>query len=170
MAFPLSKELSEQILTATRRWEAEFASGDAQRFAECYTKDALMLPAGVPMLKGREAIAGFHKVMWEGFGARKIDLVSEEMLAADQSDAPAAINHVLHHRIYTADGTLIEKGKCMATWRQEDGTWRFSHDMFNSDGKAAPTRTLRRVPQHIARTAPHPLISAICIATGANAS
>jgi hypothetical protein len=41
--------------------------------------------------------------------------------------------HVGTFTLMTADGTTVDQGKFIETWRLEDGEWKISNDQFSSD-------------------------------------
>lgn len=101
--------------------------GDIATAMSVYTDDAKLLPPNSPTLTGVENIQQF----WEGAAeALGIKGVSINTVTVDFLDDTA-----IEHGEYTltlANGT--DKGKFIMVWkRQDDGSWKWHVDIFNSD-------------------------------------
>src|SRR5581483_10523797 len=64
-AFPAMAQTKAAIQQLNDQWAAAYNKGDAAAVAAMYTSDAYLLPAGAPMVKGRDAIAGVWKKVME---------------------------------------------------------------------------------------------------------
>lgn len=105
---------------------AALARKDAQAIAATYTEDAELLPPGSPELRGRDAIRAY----WQGaidMGVARAEMSRRELVRLGE-DA----YEVGQFTLYGADGSVLDQGKFIVVWRQEQGEWRWRRDIFNS--------------------------------------
>lgn len=97
-----------------------------------YTDDAMVLPPGAPLVKGRAAIQQF----WNDMSAWSIKDVK---LTTAQLDVfgDVAIETGGYSMKVTPPGAsapMEDVGKFIVVWkRQKDGSWKIYRDMFNAD-------------------------------------
>lgn len=101
--------------------------GDPSFFASVYTKDALVMPAGSPKLKGMENIIGFFKVE-EGTPPFKVNVLSEEITGNEEN-----VFEVGTYEIVNDKNESFEKGKFIVVWKQENGTWKIHREIWNTN-------------------------------------
>ena len=124
-----------QIDEPYQRFSAAYASLDADRVAALYTDDALMLPPGGDILRGRGAIReryedGFDDDRKRGHTRRITFELVERVEAGDlRSD----------YGYYTIIGKSPDdrehrsRGKFSKVWRRDkDGVWRIKSDSYSS--------------------------------------
>ena len=44
------------------------------------------------------------------------------------------------YELYDAQNKILDKGKYVVVWKQENGEWKLFRDIFNSDLPAAPAK------------------------------
>ncbi|HVM07019.1 MAG TPA: SgcJ/EcaC family oxidoreductase [Acidimicrobiales bacterium] len=113
------------------RFSSALERGEAAAMADCYTGDGLLLPPGLPAVSGRDAIEAFWRAGIEaGVHAVKLETLSLEAWG----DAAVEVGRATV-TIEAPDGTVIaDVGKYVVVHRrQEDGSWRWAVDIFNSD-------------------------------------
>jgi uncharacterized protein (TIGR02246 family) len=102
--------------------------GDAAAVAAMYTDDAVLLPPGSDMVKGRSEIRSFWQKTAEQAGDLKLTTVDVKALG---SDAAREI------------GTFVAKtkgaqpqevpGKYVVVWRKVGGDWKLATDIWNAN-------------------------------------
>ena len=103
-----------------------FNSHDAKDLAALYAPDAVLLPPNQPAVFGRDAIRANHQELF-AMGDFKIDIESLETVIDGQLAYVAG-----RYRMWTDDGTLVDRGKYIEIWRPVDGEWMIYRDMYNS--------------------------------------
>ena len=111
------------------------AARDADRVASFYAVDAIAYPPNEPMAIGREAA----KKLWASYLADPSFAISWKVVHADVSKTgDLGFTAGTYEASFKGpDGKLVsEKGKYVTTWeKQKDGTWKATHDIWNSDAK-----------------------------------
>lgn len=124
-----------QIDEPYQRFAAAYATLDADRVAEIYTEDALMLPPGGDILKGRAAIRkqyddGFDEDRKRGHTRRITFELVDRLVSGDVRNdygyytiiGRSSSGHESEHR-----------GKFAKVWqRGRDGVWRIRSDTYSS--------------------------------------
>ena len=111
-------------------WEAALNAKDIDALVELYEVDARIMAPNRPTAVGRDAVA-------EEFGAMidaglSVDLTSVEVVVSGDY----AYNVGTY--VLTAGDTQIDTGKYMESWhRGDDGQWRYTNDIYNSDTPVA---------------------------------
>ena len=124
------EKFKEIIAKNNQQFVTCLAKGDASGLSNLYTKDAAFLAPNMPVVKGRENIAGVYKYMIEG-GMTQMTLKTVSVW----SSGPIVVEEGVY-TLKSKDGQHIDTGKYMVLWKQEDGKWRIHRDIFNSDLEA----------------------------------
>lgn len=118
-----------------QRFAAAYATLDAGRVAALYTEDALMLPPGGDIVRGRSAIQdryedGFEEDRENGHTRR----ITFELV--DRTAAGDFRNEIGYYTIVTTDRdghVSRHRGKFLKVWRRDrDGVWRIRTDSYSS--------------------------------------
>lgn len=116
------------ITSRSDAWEAALNAKDIDAVADFYTNDARVLPPN------REMSSGIAAVRSE-FGAM-IDAGLSGELTSVEAKVAGDIGYNVGTFVLRAGGDVVDTGKFIETWRRgEDGEWRISNDIYNSDGK-----------------------------------
>jgi uncharacterized protein (TIGR02246 family) len=127
-----------QIDEPYQRFSAAYATLDADRVAAIYTEDALMLPPGGEILKGRAAIReryadGFDEDRKRGHTRRITFELVDRLVSGDVRN---------DYGYYTITGRSPSgheqehRGKFAKVWqRGRDGVWRIRSDSYSSAPK-----------------------------------
>jgi ketosteroid isomerase-like protein len=118
---------AEMKVTNERFCKEAIQEGDAEAFARIYTRQALALPPGAPIVKGIQAIQGFWKQAIAGMGLVGAKLTTLELEVCGESAV-----EVGHAELSLKDGVVL-KAKYLVHWKQEDGSWRWDKDIWNAD-------------------------------------
>jgi uncharacterized protein (TIGR02246 family) len=114
------------ILARSAEWEAALNAGDIEAVAALYESDARLLPPNAEMQTGPDAVRALFGGMIDAGLTGKLDSM-ETQVAGDYAYNVGAYT-------LTAGDTVVDTGKYMETWhRGDDGQWRYSNDIWNSD-------------------------------------
>jgi len=114
------------IHARSAEWEAALNAGDIEALTALYESDARLLPPNAEMQSGADAVRALFGSMIDAGLTGKLNSV-ETKVAGD-------IAYNLGHYTLMAGDTVVDTGKYMETWhRGEDGQWRYSNDIWNSD-------------------------------------
>ena len=123
------------IRAQTTSWEKAYNGSDAKTLAELYAEDALLLPPGVPGVKGRAAILAYFTK----------DIASSQAAAAiialnPKTDVGVSGNMGWESGTYkvTVKGAVVESGKFLSVSRKKGGKWLYIRDTWNADAPPAP--------------------------------
>ncbi len=126
---PLSTDTTA-IVAITETWEAALNAKDIDGIVALYTSDARVLPPNAEMASGG---AGIRTV----FGAM-IDAGIGGELTSIGARASGDVGYDVGTYTLRVDGAVVDTGKWIVTFiRGDDGEWRISNDIFNSDNPAA---------------------------------
>lgn len=114
------------VASGGTRWMESFNNENADGLASLYADDAVMLPPNAPAVFGRDAIrASFREL----FAAQDLK-VEIEALETVVDGTLAYVGG--RYRMWTDDGTLVDRGKFMEIWRAVNGRWLIHRDIHNS--------------------------------------
>jgi uncharacterized protein (TIGR02246 family) len=100
--------------------------GDAAGLAALYTENGQVLPPNSDFVTGQQAIEGFWQaVMAMGVKEANLEIVEVE------GHGDTAIE-VSTFTLLGEGGQVLDKGKYIVIWKQEDGQWKLHRDIFNS--------------------------------------
>jgi len=125
---------SSVITSRSDAWEAGLNAGDLDAFVDLYTSDARILAPNREMASGADAIRA-------EFGAM-IDAGLRVNLTSIEAEVSGNMGHnVGTYKLMDGD-TVADSGKFIETWqRGDDGQWRISNDIYNSDRPIAAAET-----------------------------
>jgi uncharacterized protein (TIGR02246 family) len=115
------------IEAANEAWASAFNAGDAAALAAVYTPDALVMAPGAEPAVGTAAI----QALFEG----ALGAASGVTVTLQSTGIEHAGDMVLDYGKYVMtgpDGGHADHGSYMAAWRQVDGEWKISRDIWNS--------------------------------------
>jgi uncharacterized protein (TIGR02246 family) len=115
------------IEAANKQFMAAVAKKDAAALAALYTDEAIVLPQGSEMMKGKAAIKG----LFEGMLASGVGGITLTTLEVETSGDAAY--EVGLYELKGPDGAVIDKGKSVVIWKKVKGEWKMHRDIFNSN-------------------------------------
>jgi len=118
-----------EIEAANAKWVEFFNKGDFAGIASLYADDAVALPPGLPMVKGKAAIGA----MWKGLAEQVSDptLTTLEIKRLGRF----AVREIGTFSLKTKGPTPKElTGKYVVVWEKIRGRWKLAADIWN-DGK-----------------------------------
>ena len=124
----LTDEVRQAIAATDRLFVETFNSGDpGGAAAAVYTSDALALPPGAEMIRGRQPIADFWRAAAEQMNMERVELSTVEL-----ANAGELVNQVGKAAITLAGGHRLAC-KYVVVWKEEDGRWKWHVDIWNTD-------------------------------------
>ncbi|MBV8964405.1 MAG: SgcJ/EcaC family oxidoreductase [Hyphomicrobiales bacterium] len=128
VGLPAFAQDSAQIQVLNDKFSDAFNRGDAAAIGAMYMEDAVVLPAGAPLVRGREAIQAFWKK-----GAEQLDgmrLTTIDIQPLGDGAAREIGTFVLKTKGQTPQQI---DGKYVVVWQKEGGDWKLSTDIWNSN-------------------------------------
>jgi uncharacterized protein (TIGR02246 family) len=113
------------INEANARLIAFQKGGNAAGMGEMYTEDAVLLPAGGPSIRGREAIEEFWAEML-GQGVADVQLTTQELVPLGDDLA-----YEIGSYTTTPKDAAPVSGHYLVIWKRADGAWKLHVDIFN---------------------------------------
>jgi len=130
MAHHESAKVRKAIEAANAEFMSLFSQGDAAGMAAAYTEGGQVLPPNGDAVTGKQAIQAF----WQGImdaGIKGVQLATVEA----EGQGPTAYE-VGRYTLSDASGEVVDTGKYVVIWKQEDGHWKLHRDIFNSSRPA----------------------------------
>ena len=125
---PASAQKAE-VEVANAKWIESFNKADFAEIASFYTADAIALPPGSAMVRGREAIGAMWKSTAEQVGDPKLTTVDLKPLGS------SAAREIGTYSLKTNSSTPQEvTGKYVVVWEKIGNDWKLATDIWN-DGK-----------------------------------
>lgn len=120
--------IRQQIDNTNAAFVAALRRGDSAGMAAVYTADGQLLPPGSPAMSGKAAIQAF----WQGALDMGVADGTLETLELDvYGDTATEVGQGV---LKTKDGQVIDTAKYIVLWKQENGTWKWYRDLYNSNG------------------------------------
>lgn len=139
---PQTGQHNDAIAAGTAAWHEALNSGDVAAVVALYTDDTRILPPNAAMGQGSDAVsASFGELIDAGLTAR-LDTI--EITSAGDIGY-----HVGTYALSAPDGTVVDQGKFMESWRQVNGEWKIANDIWNSDSPPAPETTLLSIAHQV---------------------
>ena len=114
------------------QWQDAFNAGDGAAIAANYAADGQLLPPGGETISGVDNIAAFWQAALDSADGMGVELEVVEVVAHGDH-----ANEVGHFTMADVDGNILDQGKYMVLWRQEQGDWKMVRDIWNSNGAQA---------------------------------
>ena len=121
------------IVAANENFMAVFRSGDAAALAALYTEQGQVLPPNSDFIRGRQAVQGFWQAVMD-MGIKEARLETGEVEDHGDTAIEASTFALLGE-----GGQVVDEGKYIVIWKQEDGGWKLHRDIFNSSLPAPGT-------------------------------
>jgi uncharacterized protein (TIGR02246 family) len=128
LAAPAFGQDSAQIQVLNDRFSEAFNRGDSAAVANMYADDAVVLPAGSPLLRGREAIQSYWKKGAEQLEGMRLTTVDVEPLG---DRAAREIGTFVLKTKAQPPQELV--GKYVVVWRKEGNDWKLATDIWNAN-------------------------------------
>lgn len=131
-------DVSVEIKKANKVFMTAVSSRDTSALRALYTSDAKLFPANSDVVEGPQAIVGFWNAVM-GMGIQKAEF---ETVTA-QRIGDIAIEEG-KYKLYVAGDHMVDQGKYMVTWKNEDGKWKVQRDIWNNSTPAPQPRAMAK--------------------------
>ncbi len=118
--------MKEGIAATNAAFMRAFELGDAGDIAELYTDDARLLPPGADLIVGKQGIKAFWAMVID-MGIASATLQTEMV----EEFGDTAIEEG-RFKLMSTDGQILDHGKFVVVWKEEDGTCKLYQDIWNS--------------------------------------
>ena len=119
------------LMDTDRAWFA--SQGDEGKFASFVAENAVWLPAGIPLVSGKERYLAVSSELFAAPGTR----LTWQPSSAEVSESADLGYTIGSYELTVNDANgdpVTSLGKYLTVWRKEtDGQWRVVADCFNSD-------------------------------------
>ncbi len=117
---------TDAIRAANDRFMDAFNNGDTESLAGLYTAEGQVLPPGGDVITGKAGI----QVFWQALVEMGIKSAKLETLELNEYTDTAV--EVGKYTLGGEDDQVLDQGKYIVIWRQEDGQWKLHRDIFNT--------------------------------------
>jgi uncharacterized protein (TIGR02246 family) len=112
-------------------FDAAFNRGDGATLAALYTPNAVLMPPGAEMQKGRAAIKSFWEGMMQEFGGLHLMTVDLKQYGED------TLREIGRLTVHTKAAPQTQlAGKYVVVWEKVRGKWKLATDIANFDSDA----------------------------------
>ena len=138
VARPVEAQVAEQnrIEQVFVAFAAAFNAKDAATLASFYADDAVLMPQGVSMVKGRAAIQTAIAAMVATGGTLRFNPVSEVDVTAERAVAVGTYSVTIPGQGGAAAAPQVVAAKYLTVFKRVGNEWKIAYDMQNVD--AAP--------------------------------
>jgi len=113
------------IHEGNERFKQAVREADDVALPSLYTRDAQILPPNGEAASDSESIAEFWRAFFD-LGITEARPVTHEVIPMGEYALEVGEYSVLSH------DELVDRGKIMVLWKQEDGVWKMHRDTWNS--------------------------------------
>ena len=124
-------KLRDMIAAADEKFMNAFNKGDAASIAALYTENGQLLPPNSDIITDKQAIQAF----WQG--AMDIGIKSAQLKIVEVESQGEVAIEVGHFVLQGGEGQVLDQGKYIVIWKQEDGAWKLWRDIWNSSMPAS---------------------------------
>ena len=122
----MMNDSTDAIRAANDRFMDAFNSGDTEGLASLYTDEGQILPTGRDVVTGKVEIQGFWQALLE-MGIKSAKLETLEL--NEYTDTAVEVGK---YKLGGEDDQVLDQGKYIVIWKQEDGQWKLHRDIFNT--------------------------------------
>jgi uncharacterized protein (TIGR02246 family) len=128
LSAPAMAQDKATIQSLNDKFAQAFNAGDAAAVAALYTEDALILPPGGEMMKGKSAIQAFWKGATEQLGNGKLTTVDVKPLGN------GAVREIGTFSFRTKGAQPQDiTGKYVVVWEKVGSDWKLATDIWNTN-------------------------------------
>ncbi|MDF1604918.1 DUF4440 domain-containing protein [Nocardioides sp. YIM 152315] len=129
---PTDPSAEQQAITrVSLAWKAAYNDRDLDAVTDLYAAEALLSAPGLPLVVGREDIAGFFA---ERFGSGAPALTVEDEPYGEVVTSGDLGWQWQTYRVRDRAGAEVGSGQLLTLFRRVDGRWRIAGDTWNAVG------------------------------------
>jgi len=116
------------VESAYREFEKAFNGKDSVGLANCYTSDAKFMGPNEKAIEGRPALQKAFGMWFKSGDVPQIKLTCVEVWGSN--------DNIISENSWVMsgkDGKVVDQGKSLEVYKQEDGKWKLLRDCYNSD-------------------------------------
>lgn len=135
------------IRTVNVNWGKAYNGGDAKAVTALYADDAVLLPPGAPVARGKAAILAFYTKDIADTKAQGAELLlacepGDRSPAPCKSKTDVAVSGNMGWEVgymkVLVKGVVVDTGKWLSVMQKKDGRWHLVRDTWNMDTPPAP--------------------------------
>ncbi len=126
MAEMINENVREAIQEADRKFMALYKQGDCAGVAALYSEDPVLMPPGMDIIRGKEAV----QKTFEAFRSMGVAELVFDIVEVDPCGDHAV--EMSTFKLLGAEGQMLDQGKYIVVWKHEQGEWKLHRDIFNS--------------------------------------
>jgi len=139
---PQGAQPNPEIAASSAQWDEALNTGDIEKLVSYYTDDCQLLPPNGAMGQGKDAVRA-------AFGAMISAGLSGETVVVEATSAGDLGHKIGTFSILAPNGTVIDRGKFIETWRKTADGWKISNDIWNSDNPAPFSGTVVSIAHEV---------------------
>jgi uncharacterized protein (TIGR02246 family) len=127
------------VEAATAAFHQALRTNDARALFAYVADDALMMPPGEPVVRGKGAMREWYAGFLSHYHTASLTLSDREVFVGDEW--AVELGSYEWDLMLAAGRELVrDRGNYMQLWKvQPDGQWRFEREIWNSSAPASPT-------------------------------
>jgi len=118
--------VAEQVRNQNVEFISALQRKDGAAMAAMYSTAAKVMPPGADSVEGKSKIQAF----WDGVIRAGVTDAKSETLEVDVIGGYTAVE--TGKFVMYANKEVVDRGKYLVVWRNEDGQWRLHRDVWNS--------------------------------------
>lgn len=126
-------QVKQQITANNQIFNQAFVKGDSAAMVELYHSEAVIYPPNMAMMNQRNEM-GRMVVGNPAMGIKNMELKTVDVFGSGDLMVETGTYQM------GDDTKVMDKGKYMVVWKQEDGKWKIYRDIWNSDMTMAPAK------------------------------
>ena len=119
-------DATDGINRGNERFMQAVREADSATMPSLFTSDATILPPNGEAVSGQDSIAEFWQSFFE-LGIKEARPVTHEVIPMGEYAL-----EVGEYSVFGEDHALVDRGKIMVLWKNEDGVWKLHRDTWNS--------------------------------------
>ena len=120
-------DVRDAIAAADDEFMTAFNRGDAAGVAALYTEAAHLMPPNSDFIVGREGIQAF----WQG--AMDMGIKAAKITISEVEEHGDTAIEVSTYALLGEGEQVLDEGKFIVVWKNEDDKWYLHRDIFNSN-------------------------------------
>lgn len=119
--------IKTQIEKANDTYGERFFKNDSTFYTNLYTKDAIVMPEFGNSVKGRAEIFKYY------YNGGKNEPITIDLKTTDVYGSTDLVSEEGTYIIKNKSNQILDEGKFIALWKQEDNTWKLHREIWNTN-------------------------------------